>query len=376
MEIKKLKFTMKNPIRKIYPFLLFIILTPFFFLSCNGDQNGNTVKDTVVVIQNQNQLVISKPLNQATFVLGEKIDIEISIPDNLKSDSIMVMVNQKKIHVTEVSNSFSISSDSAQAGKNRIMINAWAQGKQYSAGVSVIFRSNILPQQYTYKIIKTYPHDQKSYTQGLIYENGYMYEGTGQYYESMLLKYKLENHELIQSYNLPQNVFGEGIVISNNHIYQLTWQSHVAFEYEKETFKLINKFDFSTEGWGITNLGRELVMSDGSYTLYVLTPESFNEIRRIEVYDNIGPVNQLNELEYIDGKIFANVYQTDYIVIIDPKTGCVTGKVNLAGLLDVTKVKDHEVDVLNGIAWDNEGKRLFLTGKYWPEIYEVELVKK
>ena len=117
-------------------------------------------------------------------------------------------------------------------------------------------------------------------------------------------------------------------------------------------------------------------MSDGSYSLYVLTPESFNEIKRIEVYDNIGPVNMLNELELIDGKIYANIYQTDYIVIIEPSTGCVVGKINLAGLLDKTKVKERESEVLNGIAWDEKGKRLFLTGKYWPEIYEVQLVKK
>ena len=117
-------------------------------------------------------------------------------------------------------------------------------------------------------------------------------------------------------------------------------------------------------------------MSDGSYTLYVLSPESFNEIKRIEVYDNIGPIGQLNELELINGEIYANVYQTDQIVIINPNNGCVTGKIDLTGLLDKTKIKDHDVDVLNGIAWDEKSKRLFLTGKWWPEMYEVQLVKK
>ncbi len=371
----------RDSVKKDFGPIFFILICLFvisgiIFTSCNGDQNNNVVKDSVVVTNDMPQLSITKPQNLASFVLGDKIDIEATIPGDLEPDSSEVFLNGKKQMVDKTLLKYSLSSDSAQAGNNRVTINAWSKGKQCSGGVTVVLRSNVIPQQYSYKVVKKYPHDQNSYTQGLIYENGFMYEGTGQYGESMLMKYKLNNHELVQSYNLPQDVFGEGIVISDNHIYQLTWQSHVAYEYDKETFKLINKFDFSTEGWGITNLGNNLVMSDGSYTLYVLSPESFNEIRRIEVYDNIGPVNQLNELELIDGKIYANVYQTDNIVIVDPGTGCVTGKIDLTGLLDKTKIKDHDVDVLNGIAWDEKGKRLFLTGKWWPEMYEVELVKK
>ena len=359
----------------LFAFGLFLMLA-FLFTSCNDDQNKHVNNDSLVSVYEVGQLNILKPQNLSTMVLGEKIEINASLPDDLLPDSMVIFMNGKKLNLNEKTLQFSLSTDSVRVGNNRIIINTWSQGKQFTGGVSVVLRSNVIPQQYTYKIVNRYPHDQKSYCQGLIYEKGYMFEGTGQYSESMLLKYKLSNHEIIQSYNLPHDVFGEGIVISNNHIYQLTWQSHIAFEYDKETFKLINKFDFGTEGWGITNLGENLVMSDGSYTLYVLSPETFDELERIQVFDNIGPVNQLNELEFIDGKIFANVYQTDNIVIIDPKTGCVTGKINLSGLLDKTKIKDHEVDVLNGIAWDAEGKRLFLTGKYWPEIYEVELVKK
>jgi len=358
-------------------FICFILLG-ILISSCNTDnnKNNNLNADTNAVVSNTFQINISKPQNLTSFILGDKIDVEADIPGGLKPDSVCVFLNGKK-QVTEKSSlKFTVPSDSAKAGNNSFLINAWSKGKQYTGGVSVVLRSNIIPQQYTFKIVKSYPHDANSYCQGLIYENGCMYEGTGQYGESMLMKYKLQNHELVQSYNLPEDVFGEGIVISNNLIYELTWKSHVAYEYEKETFKLINKFDFGTEGWGITNLGKNLVMSDGSYTLYVLSPESFNEIERIEVYNNIGPVNMLNELELIDGKIYANIYLTDNIVIIDPSNGCVVGKINLTGLLDKTKVKDREAEVLNGIAWDEKGKRLFLTGKYWPEIYEVQLVKK
>lgn len=362
METKKLK----------YLIFVGVICCGLFQWSCNGDNTDVTNNnDTSIVSDNKSELVISSPENLAVFTIGEKISTAYELPGGLKPDSVAVYLNG-----TKQSDIVSLITDSAKAGNNRVIINAWVKGVEYTNGVSVILRSNIVPKQYTYKILKCYPHDQKYYTQGLIFEDGFMYEGTGQYGESMLLKYKLANNELIQSYNLPQDVFGEGIVIFKNHIYQLTWQSHVAYEYEKETFKLINKFDFGTEGWGITNYNENLVMSDGSYNLYVLSPESFSEIKRIEVYDNIGPVSMLNELELVNGEIYANVYQTDNIVIVNPNTGCVTGKIDLSGLLDKTKIKDRDVDVLNGIAWDKKGKRLFLTGKYWPEMYEVQIVKK
>lgn len=357
--------------------VLFVFTMVFCFSSCKNDNNNtDNSNDTSTVALNNSSVIISKPQSMAMFTLGDKIDIEAALPEGKKPDSVVYLLNGKIQKQSGNTLTNILPTDSAHVGNNSIVINAWIGGKEYSGGVSVQLKSNVIPQKYSYKIIKRYPHDPNAYTQGLIYENGFMYEGTGQYNESTLRKYKLSNGELIQSYNLPEDVFGEGIVISNNHIYQLTWTSKVAYEFEKESFKLINKFDFNTQGWGITNLDGNLVMSDGSYTMYVLSPESFNEIRRIEVYDNIGPVSQLNELELIDGKIYANVYQTDFIVIIDPKTGCVIGKIDLTGLLDQTKVKDHEIDVLNGIAWDAKGKRLFLTGKWWPEIYEVELVKK
>ena len=366
MEIKKLNIVL----------FVCVICSGMFFWSCNNDNQTNTDnKDSSIVSENNAQILISSPTNLGMYTIGEKIKVNASIPGGLNPDSVKISFNNN-IQIVETTLNFELPTDSANAGNNRIIINAWVKGKDYTNSISVLLRSNIVPQQYTYKIVKKYPHDQKNYTQGLIYENGFIYEGTGQYGESMLLKYKLSNNELTQSFNLPQDVFGEGIVASKNHLYQLTWQSHVAYEYEKETFKLINKFDFGTEGWGITNLNDNLVMSDGSYTLYVLSPESFNEIKRIEVYDNVGPVSMLNELEFINGEIYANVYQTDQIVIINPKNGCVIAKIDLTGLLDKTKIKDHDVDVLNGIAWDESGKRLFLTGKWWPEMYEVQLVKK
>ena len=371
------KYAKNNTPKSIF-LILFVICCGLFQWSCDGDNNNltNNNNDSTKITSNNTELTIKSPKNLESLTIGQEIIVASEIPGDLKPDSFTVTLNGILKTKDILSLNFKLKTDSAKAGNNRIVISAWVKGKQFINSISIILRSNIIPQQYSYKIIKKYPHDQKSYTQGLIYENGFIYEGTGQYGESMLIKYKLANNELTQSYNLPQDVFGEGIVISKNHIYQLTWQSHVAYEYEKETFKLINKFDFGTEGWGITIYNDYLIMSDGSYTLYVLSPESFNEIKSIEVYDNVGPVGQLNELELINGEIYANVYQTDEIVIINPNNGCVTGKINLTGLLDKTKIKDHDVDVLNGIAWDEKGKRLFLTGKWWPEMYEVQIVKK
>lgn len=357
-----------------------ITVAHFFFIcfllfSCNNiEKNNNTNNDTIV---NKDISVINivspKPLS--LFTIGDKIEIKANVTTESAPDSSFILLNNKVVITNFRSAKNTINTDSCHTGNNNIQIIVWNNGKQDISNVSILLKSNVVPEKFSYKVIKAFPHNSKSYTQGLVYENGFMYEGTGQYGESDLQKYKLQNSELIQSYNLPEDVFGEGIVIYKNKIYQLTWQSQIAFELDKSTFKLINKFNFNTEGWGITNLDGNLIMSDGSNTLYVLNPETFSEIKKIEVYDNIGPVNQLNELELIDGKIYANVYQTDNIVIIEPQTGKVIGKINCNGLLDKSKVT-KEVDVLNGIAWDQQNRKLFLTGKWWPQIYEVQIVKQ
>jgi len=266
-----------------------------------------------------------------------------------------------------------LNTDSLSVGRKSIQIELKTTHESKLAQLQVVLKAAHPPIEYTYKIINSFPHDDKSYTQGLEFFNGIMYEGSGQYGESTLRRYKLETGQLLQSYNLPNNVFGEGIVIFNNKIYQLTWQSHIAYEYDLETFKLIRTFEFNTEGWGITKYNDLLVMSDGSNTLYFLNPETFTEVRRLEVYNHIGPVTYLNELENINGKIYANIYQTDDIVIINPENGVVEGKINFKNLLNKKKVK-KEVDVLNGIAYDVAKNRMFVTGKYWPEIYQVEII--
>ena len=184
---------------------------------------------------------------------------------------------------------------------------------------------------------------------------------------------ELETGDILQVHELPAQFFGEGVTIFGNNIIQLTWQSNVGFVYDKDSFKLLQGFNYPTEGWGITHDGKRLIMSDGTSTLYFLDPETFEETGRIEVYDNDGPVTGLNELEYVQGEVYANVWQTDRIARIAPQTGQVTGWIELKGLLSLED-RSEPVGVLNGIAYDAKNCRLFVTGKLWPVLFEIELI--
>lgn len=226
---------------------------------------------------------------------------------------------------------------------------------------------------YTYVIVNTYPHDRDAFTQGLVFEGGFLYEGTGLYGYSTLRRVDLETGAVLQVRELSAQFFGEGITIYGDRIIQLTWQSNIGFVWNKNTFELLQEFSYPTEGWGITHDGKRLIMSDGTSTLYFLDPQSFEEVGRLEVFDNDGPVTRLNELEYIKGEIYANVWQTDRIARISPRTGQVVGWVDLQGLLTEEDRLEY-VDVLNGIAYDSENGRLFVTGKLWPKLFEIELV--
>lgn len=225
---------------------------------------------------------------------------------------------------------------------------------------------------YSYEIVNRFPHTPSAYTQGLRYFDGYMYEGTGRNGQSLLKKYRLENGEILQSKRLSDRYFGEGIEIVDDRIYQLTWQSHMVFVYDLETFDQLDTFYNPTEGWGLTYDGTELILSDGSATLYFIDPENFVTVRKIEVKMEGNPVRSLNELEFIDGEVWANIWQTDFIVRIDPSSGNVTSLVNLTGLSGQTMTSGPEA-VLNGIAYDVDQDRLFVTGKLWSDLFELRL---
>ncbi len=232
------------------------------------------------------------------------------------------------------------------------------------------------PSLYTYRIVNIFPHDPNAFTQGLVWDNGAVFEGTGLNRNyggiSTLRRVDLETGQVLQSISLADEYFGEGIVVWEDTIIQLTWRNNTGFVYDKTSFALLQEFSYPTEGWGITHDGAKLIMSDGTDTLYFWDPETLAEIGRVTVYDDQGPVVRLNELEFINGEVWANVWQTDRVARIDPQNGRVTGWVDLSGLLDNVALP-RPPDVLNGIMYDEENGRLFVTGKYWPALFEIQL---
>jgi glutamine cyclotransferase len=227
---------------------------------------------------------------------------------------------------------------------------------------------------YSYKIKNTWPHDKRAYTQGLIFHDGILWESTGQYGASSLRKVELKTGKVIKQITVPRNFFAEGMTVFHNKVFQLTWQEQKGFIYDPATFEKQGEFTYTGEGWGLTHDGQSLIMSDGTNQIRFLDPATLRTTRTISVADRGQPVDQLNELEYIDGEIYANVYMTDRIARIEPKTGKIIGWIDLSGLLAV-KDRTGGEDVLNGIAYDEAGKRLFVTGKMWPKLFEIEIVK-
>jgi glutaminyl-peptide cyclotransferase len=223
--------------------------------------------------------------------------------------------------------------------------------------------------------VKTYPHDRAAFTQGLEYRDGFLYEGTGMFGRSSVRKVDLDSGRIIQRYDLPQPFFGEGITVLNQQILELTWESQTGFVYDKSSFRVLRSFNYPGEGWGLTNDGKQIYMSDGSANIRVWDGATLKEIRRITVKDGATPVTQLNELEWVRGEIYANVWQTDRIARISPVDGKVLSWIDLSGILPKSERPDTEA-VLNGIAYDAAGDRLFVTGKLWPKIFEIKLVPK
>ncbi|MES2605550.1 MAG: glutaminyl-peptide cyclotransferase [Pseudomonadota bacterium] len=219
------------------------------------------------------------------------------------------------------------------------------------------------------EVINTYPHDASAFTQGLVSIDGVLYEGTGRNGESSLRKVELATGAVQQRAMLPAQHFGEGITVLNNKVYQLTWQTHVGFVYDLGSFKQVQSFYLPGEGWGITHDGKQLIVSDGTANLRFLDPVTLKETSRVAVTEDGKPLDKLNELEYINGEVWANVWYTNFIVRIDPVTGVVNSKLDLS---DINESRSTD-DVLNGIAWDADSQRLFVTGKLWSQLYEIKV---
>jgi glutamine cyclotransferase len=229
---------------------------------------------------------------------------------------------------------------------------------------------------YTYQVLHVYPHDPRAFTQGLFYLNGFLYESTGLEGHSSLRKVRLETGEVLKRVELSPELFGEGSTFWDNHVLTLTWTSHVGFVFNLDTFALEQRFSYEGEGWGLTRNDKEVILSDGTAELRFLDPKNLLETHRVRVTANGKPIDQLNELEWVKGEVFANIWQTDRIARIDPRTGKVVGWIDLTGLLSPADRIAGYTDVLNGIAYDAATDRLFVTGKLWPKLFEIRLVKK
>ncbi len=226
---------------------------------------------------------------------------------------------------------------------------------------------------YDVDVVHTYPHDPHAFTEGLFYLNGYLYESTGLEEHSSIRKVRLETGAVLQKIDIPAQYFGEGIVNWGKNLISLTWKSHVGFIFDLETLKLKGQFHYAGEGWALTGDDKRIIMSDGTPELRFLDPNTLSETGRIRVTLNGNPVKNVNELEWVRGEIFANVWQTNLILRIDPASGAVVGVINLSGLLKQSDIVPGQTDVLNGIAYDAKNNRLFVTGKNWPKVFEIHL---
>jgi len=231
------------------------------------------------------------------------------------------------------------------------------------------------PPIYGYKIVNTFPHDRTAFCQGLLFADGVLYEATGQYGRSTLRKVELKSGKVLQLFRMNSRLFGEGITLHGDDLIQLTWRSQIGYVYDKRTFEPKASFRYAGEGWGIASDGQQLIVSDGSDTLRFLDPKTYQVVQRVTVRSQGRPVARLNELEYIGGVLYANVWGTDYIALIAPASGEVIGWIDLRGLLGPLE-RLHPDAVLNGIAYDAKDKRLLVTGKFWPKLFEIKLVPK
>jgi len=316
-------------------------------------------------------------LNTPKKIAANKaLTISFKEKNNLPVDSVQFIIDGKKI-ATKSNSEVSIKINDYRLGKHSVGVLVFYPEKTKKITHSVAFMATKAPEIYTYKVVNTYPHDINAFTQGLEYHNGFLYETTGQNGASSLRKVELKTGKVLQKIDLDKQYFGEGMTVLNNKIHTLTWKKGIGFVFDFKTFKKEKEFKYkkSLEGWGFTNDGNRLIKSDGTERIWFLNPKTHKEETYIEAYTNKQGVKELNELEYVNGKIYANIWQRNSILIINPKNGHIEGVANMEGLQK--QVTQHsKLDVLNGIAYDTKNDRLFVTGKNWDKVFEIKLFKK
>jgi len=321
------------------------------------------------------------PMTGLNVPSGNDFDVKVQFGAEPKVDSVVYLIDTVKVLSKTDTSAIKLKTAGLKLGNHLLTAKIFGGGKSEDLTSNINVLAAQAPDEYTYKVIKTLPHDTSSYVEGLEYHDGFFYESAGDYGHSSVRKVDPSTGKILQKADLDKQYFGEGITVIGNKIIQLTYREKIGFVYDKATFKKLSEFSYTTgrEGWGLAFDGQKIYNTDGSNTIFFLNKDTYQKIGSIDVFDNKGAIQNLNELEIIDGKIYANVYTTNEILIINPETGAVESKIDLSGLLpvDYFKTEDEKANnVLNGIAYDKATKRLFVAGKKWPHIFQIELVKK
>jgi glutamine cyclotransferase len=357
--------------------LLYLAVIALFACGCNGCKNKEDNGAGITIT----------PDAGTTYKAGDEVSLSVKYPASVKPDSIVYMLEAQRLGSKKDSSAITLKTDTLVLGARVITAKVYQAGKADEVTTNIVLLAAKAPEELTFKVEKVFPHDTATYTEGLLYQDGGFYESGGGYLDpppgqsketqSRLKKVNLQTGKAERMILIDPKVFAEGIAIVGDKLVQLTYLEKKGFVYDKNTFKLLSTFDNNVgiEGWGMTFDGKKLYMDDKTNRIFFLDKDTYRQTGFVDVYDDKGAVNQVNELEYIDGKLYANVYQTDDILVIDPKTGAVLQKIDMKALYPEAS-RNANSDVLNGIAYDKATKRIFVTGKKWDKLFQVKFVKK
>jgi len=352
--------------------LKYLLLCLFFIniYACKNNRHTESTKNEKSDKTEKYDVNIISPQNGQQVNYGDVVNISYQIKaDSLTIDTTVLFVNNREVARFSGTN-YTWTMNENNVGRKYLRLSIRTGGKEVANAACTLKYFPLPPKYYKCSVVKQYSHNSGFFTQGLFFDEEFLYEGTGQYGKSALMKIDLSSGNAVKTVNLSNNFFGEGITLSGDKIYQLTWQEHQCFVYDKNTFEKISTISYTNEGWGVTTVDNLLAVSNGSTIISFVNPDNFAEIRRIEVCNNKGNVSQLNELEFIDGLIWANVWQTNTIVMINPESGAVVGEIDLSGIYPNATTED----CLNGIAYDAKKNRVFVTGKHWNRLFEVKIL--
>ncbi len=339
-------------------------------ISCEFDNLSNSSKKV------KKGTYWKSPNSKDKYAAGNLVRLEIADRQNKAIDSVIYFADNRRLGAQIGTEGIEWDTKGEKLGRRLVVARVYQNGRMKKMSGKLNLMSGSTPVFYDYKVENKYPHSTKAYTQGLEFDGDVLYEGTGQYGHSSIRKVDLKTGKVLKEHKLPPNRFGEGLTVFEDQVIQLTWRSVMGYVYDKDSFDYIRSFPYgkSKEGWGICNDGKYLYKSDGSHKIYRLDPKTFEELDHIQITSNKRIFTQINELEWVNGEIWANVYTSNFIIRIDPKTGEVLGIIQLGGLLSDEEAKD--VDYLNGIAYHKASDKIYVTGKNWPSLFEIKLIPR